>query len=184
MPRFLETDPKGLRALHYLSKLGAHFQPEREGLLKELELLSFHVGHINQLVAKQQSYAKVSGLVEDVSLSELVNPPARQDRGWPVFRREQWSAGDLLVATARRLLWITDRYKGQHERYGSTSFSAPLESISDFGSGVTDQGTELKISFRSGHSWRIPCHETEEREARKFEIEIGKVVNEITRNKS
>jgi signal transduction histidine kinase len=52
--------------LPYLAKLGGHFQSERGGMLKELELLSSHVDHIKQIVATQQSYAKVSGLVENI----------------------------------------------------------------------------------------------------------------------
>jgi signal transduction histidine kinase len=45
--------------------------------LEELELLSSHVGHIKQIVATQQSYAKVSGLVENVCLSDLVDDALR-----------------------------------------------------------------------------------------------------------
>jgi two-component system, NtrC family, sensor kinase len=77
LPEFLATDPKGQRALPYLSKLGGHFQSERDGLLQELELLSSHVGHIKQIVATQQSYAKVSGLVENICLSDLVEDALR-----------------------------------------------------------------------------------------------------------
>ena len=77
LPEFLATDPKGQRVLPYLAKLGGHFQSERDGLLKELELLSSHVGHIKQIVATQQSYAKVSGLVENIRLSDLVDDALR-----------------------------------------------------------------------------------------------------------
>ncbi len=77
LPEFLSTDPKGQRVLPYLAKLGGHFQSEREGLLKELDLLSSHVGHVKQIVATQQSYAKVSGLVENVCLSDLVDDALR-----------------------------------------------------------------------------------------------------------
>jgi signal transduction histidine kinase len=73
LPEFLAHDPKGRRVLPYLAKLGGHLQSERGGLLKELELLSSHVGHIKQIVATQQNYAKVSGLVENISLSEVVD---------------------------------------------------------------------------------------------------------------
>ncbi|MBL0160032.1 MAG: HAMP domain-containing protein [Bryobacterales bacterium] len=74
---FLATDPKGQRVVPYLAKLGGHFQSEREVLLQELESLCSHVGHIKQIVATQQSYAKVSGLVEDLQLSELVEDALR-----------------------------------------------------------------------------------------------------------
>jgi signal transduction histidine kinase len=74
---FLENDPKGRRLLPYLAKLADHFRWEREGLLTELESLSSHVGHIKQIVATQQSYAKVSGLVENTRLSEMVDDALR-----------------------------------------------------------------------------------------------------------
>jgi two-component system NtrC family sensor kinase len=77
LPEFLGTDPKGRRVLPYLVKLGGHFHAERADLLKELELLSSHVGHIKQIVSTQQSYAKVSGLVENVHLSDMVDDALR-----------------------------------------------------------------------------------------------------------
>jgi signal transduction histidine kinase len=72
LPEFLANDPKGQRVLPYLAKLGGHLRLERDGLLKELGRLSSHVGHIKQIVATQQSYAKVSGLVENINLPDVV----------------------------------------------------------------------------------------------------------------
>lgn len=77
LPEYLGTDPKGRRVLPYLVKLGGHFHAERDDLLKELEMLSSHVGHIKQIVATQQSYAKVSGLVENVRLCDMVDDALR-----------------------------------------------------------------------------------------------------------
>ncbi|HUB81045.1 MAG TPA: ATP-binding protein [Bryobacteraceae bacterium] len=77
LEEFIERDPKGQRVLPYLAKLGSHFRAERESLLSELEALSSHVGHIKQIVATQQSYAKVSGLVENVHLADLVEDALR-----------------------------------------------------------------------------------------------------------
>ncbi len=74
---FLTKDLKGQRVLPYLSKLGRHFKSERDALLQELEMLSSHVGHIKQIVATQQSYAKVSGLVENIRLSEMMDDAIR-----------------------------------------------------------------------------------------------------------
>jgi signal transduction histidine kinase len=42
-----------------------------------LELLCSHVAHIKQIVATQQSYAKVSGLVENINLSDVVDDAFR-----------------------------------------------------------------------------------------------------------
>jgi signal transduction histidine kinase len=77
LPEFLTADPKGQRVIPYLAKLGDHFQSERNGWLEELELLSSHVGHIKQIVATQQNYAKVSGLVENICLPDLVEDALR-----------------------------------------------------------------------------------------------------------
>jgi signal transduction histidine kinase len=77
LPEFLTGDPKGQRVLPYLAKLAGHLQAERDGILAELESLASHVGHIKQIVATQQSHAKVSGLVEEVSLPETVEDALR-----------------------------------------------------------------------------------------------------------
>jgi hypothetical protein len=83
------------------------------------------------------------------------------------------------MVTSRRLLWITDRYKGRYECYGTTSLSAPLESISEARTGMADRGIELKISFHSGHSWRIPFGEIEQCEIQKFDGVIRRVIDAI-----
>ncbi|MBS1854906.1 MAG: HAMP domain-containing protein [Acidobacteria bacterium] len=74
---FIRRDPKGQRVLPYLVKLGTHFQDERQTLLQELEQLRKHVEHIKGIVSTQQNYAKVSGMVEDVNLPELVDDACR-----------------------------------------------------------------------------------------------------------
>ena len=74
---FLGRDPKGQRVLPYLANLGSHFERERMVLLKELALLTSHVDHIKRIVATQQNYAKVSGLIENLSLGELVEDALR-----------------------------------------------------------------------------------------------------------
>lgn len=77
LSQFFADDPKGQRVLPYLAKLGDHFRAERQWLLHELTLLSSHVDHIKQIVATQQNYAKVSGVVEKVCLSDLVEDALR-----------------------------------------------------------------------------------------------------------
>lgn len=74
---FLRRDPKGQRVLPYLAKLGSHFEQQHLSMLTELELLTNHVGHIKRIVATQQDYAKVSGLIEKISLGDLVEDALR-----------------------------------------------------------------------------------------------------------
>ena len=87
LPQFLAADPKGQRVLPYLGKLGKHLNEERTGMLEELRLLIDHVGHIKEIVATQQNYAKVSGLVAEVSLAALVEDAFRIIS--PGFERHQ-----------------------------------------------------------------------------------------------
>jgi PAS domain S-box-containing protein len=70
---FLTQDPKGRLVLPYLKELAEHMQRDRETILQELEQLTEHVGHIKEIVATQQNYAQVSGLVEMASLAALVD---------------------------------------------------------------------------------------------------------------
>jgi signal transduction histidine kinase len=77
LEEFLRRDPKGQRVLPYLDKLGSHMQQERQLLLKELEVLTGHIGHIKRVVATQQDHARVFGLIEDFSLSEIVEDAVR-----------------------------------------------------------------------------------------------------------
>lgn len=77
LAEFLSGDPKGQVILPYLVKLTGHLQQDRQAILHELELLTGHIAHIKEIVAKQQSYAQVSGLVEIVSLTELVEDAIR-----------------------------------------------------------------------------------------------------------
>ena len=77
LPEFLSRDPKGQRVLPYLIKLNDHMQQERQEMLQELKLLTEHIAHIKEIVSAQQSYAQVSGLVEAVSLADLVEDTIR-----------------------------------------------------------------------------------------------------------
>jgi len=77
LPDFLTRDPKGQRIAPYLAKLGSHLEEERQVMLRELELLTGHLGHIKEIVATQQNYAKVSGLIEEIVLPELVEDAIR-----------------------------------------------------------------------------------------------------------
>jgi len=69
---FLTTDAKGSHLPKYLEELSRHLGNEQSDLLTELDALARNVEHINEIVAMQQNYAKVLGVVEKVSPSDLV----------------------------------------------------------------------------------------------------------------
>lgn len=69
---FITNDPKGKIIPNYLTSLSERLAAEQQDLLKELELLTKNVEHIKEIVAMQQNYAKVSGMIESLSVKNLV----------------------------------------------------------------------------------------------------------------
>jgi len=72
LPEFFATDPRGRQLPGYLEQLATLLQEERAESVRELEALQDSVDHIKQIVAAQQSYAHVSGVVEVAPPAELV----------------------------------------------------------------------------------------------------------------
>jgi PAS domain S-box-containing protein len=69
---FLVNDPRGQQIPGFLSALAEHFTSEQSALLQEMEQLRENIEHIKQIVAMQQNYAKVAGVTESVSATQLV----------------------------------------------------------------------------------------------------------------
>ena len=72
LARFLTEDDRGRRLPQYLEELAQQLAQDQNELLTELQVLSQNVEHINEIVAMQQTYAKVAGLLENVAVSEMV----------------------------------------------------------------------------------------------------------------
>jgi PAS domain S-box-containing protein len=70
--RFLTEDPRGRHLPDYLEKLAQHLAEEQTAVLDEVKHLASNVTHIKEIVALQQNYANVSGVLEQVSPSDLV----------------------------------------------------------------------------------------------------------------
>jgi PAS domain S-box-containing protein len=69
---FLTKDPKGVKLPSFIASLAERLGVEQAELLREAEGLSKNIAHIKDIVAVQQSYAKVSGIVESLSPAALV----------------------------------------------------------------------------------------------------------------
>lgn len=74
---YLTDDPQGQRLPDFLNLVSQQLSCEREELLQEVETLGKNVEHVKTVIAMQQSYAGVSGIVEPVSLSELIDDTLR-----------------------------------------------------------------------------------------------------------
>ena len=69
---YLTVDPNGRKLPGYLAKLGSFLTTENSELLAEVDQLSHNIEHIKEVVAMQQSYAKVSGVFENLKPDDLV----------------------------------------------------------------------------------------------------------------
>jgi PAS domain S-box-containing protein len=78
---FLTNDPKGKQLPGYLGQLAEHLVSEQTSVLEELRLLHQNIEHIKDIVVMQQSYAKISGVVETVQIAGLVEDALRMNLG-------------------------------------------------------------------------------------------------------
>jgi signal transduction histidine kinase len=70
---FITVDEKGKMLPEYLIKVGTTLKEEQDNSLKELSTLNNGINHIEEIIAVQQSYAGVSGLVEKAALSNMMD---------------------------------------------------------------------------------------------------------------
>jgi PAS domain S-box-containing protein len=76
---FFAADPKGKQLPAYLAQLAGHLAGEQAVALKELAGLQKNIEHIKDIVAMQQSFAKVSGVTETLGASDLVEDALRMN---------------------------------------------------------------------------------------------------------
>ena len=74
---FITSDDRGKRLPSYLTQLSSQLLADREAALKELASLIQSIEHIKDIVRMQQSYAAHGGVVESVTVADLVNDSVR-----------------------------------------------------------------------------------------------------------
>jgi signal transduction histidine kinase len=79
LEQFLTDDPKGKLLPEYLAKASKLLATERDELIAEMATVGEHIEHIKEIVAMQQSYAKVFGVMEPVSPVSLVEDALRMN---------------------------------------------------------------------------------------------------------
>jgi C4-dicarboxylate-specific signal transduction histidine kinase len=77
---FLTNDPKGKQIPEYLAALASHLVEEQEKVLHEVGSLVNNIVHIREIVAMQQNHAKSAGVVESLSVVDLVESALHMDR--------------------------------------------------------------------------------------------------------
>lgn len=74
---FLTEDPKGRVLPEYLVAVSEQLTAEQNELIQEVAVLTQNIAHIQEIVAMQQDYAKVSGAFEHLAPTELVEDALR-----------------------------------------------------------------------------------------------------------
>jgi hypothetical protein len=100
--------------------------------------------------------------------ARLFSPPFEASRRWGPLRINSHAAGDLVALTSRRVVWITDRWNGRYERYGSIIRTAPVHALTATHCFRTEKDRNLILSFRGGASWSIPLSSERYEDARRF----------------
>ncbi|MBA3581552.1 MAG: MASE1 domain-containing protein [Gammaproteobacteria bacterium] len=73
LAHFLNDDPKGQKLLPYLIALGEHLGDQKKSIDEELAAVVHNVDHIKNIVNRQQSYARMAAVNEEININELVD---------------------------------------------------------------------------------------------------------------
>ena len=76
---YITNDPKGRELPGYLSSLATRLAEEQTQILQEIATLTRDIGHIKEIVVMQQSYARVSGMPEELDVHDLVEDAIRMN---------------------------------------------------------------------------------------------------------
>jgi PAS domain S-box-containing protein len=81
LPGFFANDPKGRQLPAYLANVADHLASEQNDMRRELASLCANIEHIKEIVAMQQAYAKLSGVMELLPPATLVEDALRLNAG-------------------------------------------------------------------------------------------------------
>jgi len=78
---FLMNDEKGRMLPAYLETVAVHLGQDQAALLQEMDQLSRGIEHITEIIAVQQSYARLCGVSETLEVNRLVEDAVRLNLG-------------------------------------------------------------------------------------------------------
>jgi signal transduction histidine kinase len=174
LAEFLTTDSRGQMIPGYLGTLAESLAGEQKTLITELEELRKNIEHIKDIVTMQQAYAGSSGVIETVSVPDLVEDAlrinagslARHDvdtirdyRARPVVTTDKHKVMQILINLVRNAKYACDE-SGRTDKQitvRTTSGDHGVQiAISDNGVGIpTDNLTRI---FNHGFTTRKTGH--------------------------
>jgi signal transduction histidine kinase len=174
MAGFMERDPRARKIPAYLTALSAQLAGEREAMLKELDELRAHIDHIKETVSMQQTYARRCGVVEEVSVIEMVEDALRMNSGAlarhkvalktdfidrPKITTDKHKVLQILVNVLRNAKYACDE-SGREDKLVTVRIEEILDevhiSISDNGVGIAPE--VMPRLFHHGFTTRQSGH--------------------------
>jgi signal transduction histidine kinase len=179
LAHFLNHDPKGKIIPSYLTNLAERLAAEQQDLLRELELLVKNIEHIKEIVAMQQNYARVSGIIESLSIRNLVEDALqmhtaalarhgilviREYQEIPVISIDKHKVLQILVNLIRNAKYAMDSAARRDKRLSIsiqlTSANFVQISVADNGIGISQENLTRIFSHgfttkRDGHGFGL-----------------------------
>jgi PAS domain S-box-containing protein len=173
---FLTADPKGKLLPEYLSTAADQLAVEQTEMVEEMNSVGRHIEHIKEIVAMQQSYAKVSGAYENLPAVGLVEDALRInaaafdrhhiqvvrefDENSPAVCADRHKVLQILINLIRNAKYAMDR-PGAHDkrlvvRVGLASPDRVKITVSDNGVGIAPENL-VKI-FNHGFTTKKDGH--------------------------
>lgn len=175
LAHYLTSDSQGQKLPGYLTKLGEFFVVENADLLHEVDQLGRNIEHIKEVVAMQQSYAKVSGVFEDLAVHRLVEDAIamnigaferhgvvveRQFSPVPVVRVDRHKVLQILINLLRNAKYALDEVKRTDKCITISVVAASEQSVhvavADNGVGISPEN--LTRIFAHGFTTREEGH--------------------------
>jgi PAS domain S-box-containing protein len=171
----LVSSPQGRHLPAYLTELAHDLLAERDAAVAELTALRNNVEHIKEIVAMQQGYARLGGIVDTVDVRGLVDDSLRMNEGAfsrhgvtivrdfedvPSVRVDKHKVLQILVNVIRNAKYACSEAKGAGERRVTVrvraSSSAVLISVIDTGVGIPRENLDRIFSY--GFTTRAEGH--------------------------
>jgi PAS domain S-box-containing protein len=175
LAEYLTKDPNGQKLPGYLAKLGEFFVAENAELLEEVDQLGRNIEHIKEVVAMQQSYAKVSGVFENLPAHRLVEDAIAMNIGAferhgvvvekqfspvPFVRVDRHKVLQILINLLRNAKYALEESKRTDKRITISIFAVNERSVhivvADNGIGISPEN--LTRIFAHGFTTREQGH--------------------------
>ncbi|MGA2542033.1 MAG: ATP-binding protein [Verrucomicrobiota bacterium] len=179
LAEFLTSDPKGKLIPEYLATVADQLAGEQTKLIAKMDSVGQHIEHIKEIVAMQQTYAKVSGIYENLAVVALVEDALRMNaaafdrhgiepvrefaENLPLVRADRHKVLQILINVLRNAKYAMDAQSAQtgqakrlRVRVGLASPDRVRITIADNGVGINPE--HLTRIFSHGFTTKKDGH--------------------------